>query len=255
MVGTLSVVVLGLASLRIATTTSTLAALCREVAGDRATVVAVAPGGACPGHFDVGAREAMEVAEADVFMYQGWEPWLLEATVLREADDPQMLRVEGPKDLMVPPAHVAATKAVAELLAGVDPDASASYRARALDYCATIENEAARILERCREAATETLQTICSSWQEPLLQWMGYHVVATFGPPDQATVAGVAGLARQAQEVDLVVDNLQSGPPAGAALARDVGARHVVLTNFVLEGGYLDALQSNVAALLDAAGH
>jgi zinc transport system substrate-binding protein len=251
MLSAVSFVLLALTTLRVATTTSTLAVLCREVAGTRATVEAITPGGSCPGHFDLGAMEALKVAEADVFLYQGWEPWLSKAIELRGADDPRMLQVEGPKDLMVPPAHVAAARAVAEVLAGVDPDGAEGYRRKALHYCARVDSQAAQILARCRQAATDTVQVICSSWQQPFLLWMGYDVVGTFGPPDQATAAEVAGLARKANGIDLVVDNLQSGPPAGTALARDLGARHVLLTNFVLEGGYLDALHSNVAALLD----
>jgi hypothetical protein len=120
-------------------------------------------------------------------------------------------------------------------------------------YRTEVEHHAAAIRRRCEGASVDTVRVICSAWQEPFLTWMGYEVVATYGPPDQATAARAAALADVAKDIDVVVDNLQSGPPAGQALARDVGARHVVLTNFVLGSNYLEALEANVDTLLGEA--
>ncbi len=244
---------LTLLTLRIATTTTTLSALTQEVAGESTSVAAISPGGSCPGHFDLGAKDALDIVEADVFLYQGWEPWLPQARELRGDRDPRMLRVEGPKDLMVPPAHIAAVRSVAALLTEVDPAGADGYLKRAQTYCKLVEEEAASIRELCRQARTDTVRVLCSNWQRPLLDWMGYEIADTFGPPDEATAASIGRLARGGGEIDIVVDNLQSGPPVGGALAGDLGARHVVLTNFVLEDGYLGALRSNAAVLLDFA--
>jgi hypothetical protein len=53
-------------------------------------------------------------------------------------------------------------------------------------------------------------------------------------------------------KVRLVVDNRQSGPSVGVGVAREIGAGHVVLTNFPVGDSYLDALRSNVEALKQA---
>lgn len=58
------------------------------------------------------------------------------------------------------------------------------------------------------------------------------------------------------QGVALVVDNLQSGPDFGARLAYEVGAVHVVLTNFpgALPGTatHLEMLRYNADKLFEA---
>jgi zinc transport system substrate-binding protein len=236
--------------LRVVATTSTLAAICEVVAGEHARVITVNPGGACPGHFDLGAREALEIASSDLFLYQGWEPWLPKARQVIGPDNRRMVQVKGPKDLMVPPLHVLATKEVARTLSESDPQRAPAYADRALLYCERVEQGASRIRERCAEARVDTVRVVCSTWQEPFVRWMGYEIAATYGPPDEATAASVALLMRSAENVGIVVDNLQGGPAVGRTLATDLGARHVVLTNFVLQGNYFDALRSNAAAML-----
>jgi hypothetical protein len=52
--------------------------------------------------------------------------------------------------------------------------------------------------------------------------------------------------------VKLVVDNLQSGPDTGEPLAQGLGAKHVTLTNFPLQGSYRQSLLDNVTALARA---
>jgi zinc transport system substrate-binding protein len=53
--------------------------------------------------------------------------------------------------------------------------------------------------------------------------------------------------------VKIVVDNLQSGPDAGRSIAETIRAKHVVLTNFPSENGYLATLGKNAEAIIDAA--
>jgi hypothetical protein len=55
--------------------------------------------------------------------------------------------------------------------------------------------------------------------------------------------------------VKLVVDNLQSGPDTGEPLAQGLGAKHVTLTNFPLQGSYRQSLLDNATALARAVGN
>ena len=64
----------------------------------------------------------------------------------------------------------------------------------------------------------------------------------------QQTMEGLIKAGRL-HKVRLVVDNRQSGPSVGAGIAREIGAEHVVLTNFPMDASYLDALRSNVKTL------
>jgi len=62
--------------------------------------------------------------------------------------------------------------------------------------------------------------------------------------------------AGQAASIDLVVDNRQSGVQFGAKLAREVGAVHVVLSNFpgAMPGtaSVIELLRANAGAFLAA---
>jgi hypothetical protein len=58
--------------------------------------------------------------------------------------------------------------------------------------------------------------------------------VATFSPPEALSAGDITNLIETAQNksVALIVDNLQIDTEFGAGIASQVGAEHVVLTNF-----------------------
>ena len=85
----------------------------------------------------------------------------------------------------------------------------------------------------------ETLQAsnvkvICMSWLETFIESAGFNVVATYNPPETLSAGDITALLETAQTegVALVVDNLQIDVEFGAGIASQVGAEHVVLTNF-----------------------
>jgi len=71
-------------------------------------------------------------------------------------------------------------------------------------------------------------------WQVPFVAWLGFNITATFPPPEQMRPADIEILVAEGKEagVAIVIDNLQSGTEVGTELAREIGAEHVVLTNF-----------------------
>lgn len=95
---------------------------------------------------------------------------------------------------------------------------------------------------------------IASVQQAPLLEWLGFRVVATYGRPEEFSARELTRLARVAVDsgVGLVVDNLQSGPEAGKPLAEVLKVPQVTLTNFPGAEGYPQTLAANAAALVRA---
>lgn len=87
------------------------------------------------------------------------------------------------------------------------------------------------------QAATigaSNVKVICMGWLKPFIDSAGFTVVATFNPPETLSVGDIASLLEIAEqeEVALVVDNLQIDTEFGAGIAYQVGAEHLVLTNF-----------------------
>jgi ABC-type Zn uptake system ZnuABC Zn-binding protein ZnuA len=87
------------------------------------------------------------------------------------------------------------------------------------------------------QAATldaSNVKVICMGWLKTFIESAGFTVVATFNPPETLSASDITSLVETAQSegVALVVDNLQIDSEFGAEIASQVGAEHVVLTNF-----------------------
>jgi hypothetical protein len=87
------------------------------------------------------------------------------------------------------------------------------------------------------QAATidaSNVKVICMSWLQTFIESAGFTVVAPFNPPETLSAGDITSLIETAQNegVSLVVDNLQIDTEFGAGIASQVGAEHVVLTNF-----------------------
>jgi ABC-type Zn uptake system ZnuABC Zn-binding protein ZnuA len=150
---------------------------------------------------------------------------------------------------MVPDVHVEAIHSVRDLLTSARPDLEGYYRERALAYENSVLEEARLICGTLKQYGE--IPVICSELQSEFLTWAGFDVLETYGRAEGMSPRIMEQLikAGRLHKARLVVDNRQSGPSVGAGIAREIGADHVVLTNFPLDGSYLDALRSNVEAL------
>jgi hypothetical protein len=128
-------------------------------------------------------------------------------------------------------------------------DHADSIRAAAQRYETQIDS-AAQVV-RSLFTGKELPAVIASDKQAPFLSWLGFRVVAAYGNADDFSAHELTRLARVALDssVQLVVDNLQSGPDAGLGLAQAAQAEHVTLTNFPLKGNYPETLLGNAQTL------
>jgi zinc transport system substrate-binding protein len=236
------------AGITVVTSTTMIEAVVKEIGGTTVTVEALVPGGMCPGHFDIKPKQMQKIEQSDLFLYHGWEHWLPKVTQTT-GPGTQKAGIDISGEWMVPDVHVQAIHSVRDLLISVRPEREGYYRERALAYENAVLNEARTIcgdLQPYRETPV-----ICSELQSEFLTWAGFDVLETYGRAEGISPRTMEDLitAGRLHGVRLVVDNMQSGPSIGAGIAREIGAEHVVLTNFPLGGSYLDALRSNVAAL------
>jgi len=72
------------------------------------------------------------------------------------------------------------------------------------------------------------------NWLRTFVESIGFQVVATYNPPETLSAGDITTLINTAQSegVALIVDNLQIDVEFGKGIATEVGAEHVVLTNF-----------------------
>lgn len=240
--------------LRVVASTTVISSVVEAVGGDRVEVTTVAPAGLCPGHVDIPPSAIVAADQARLLLNQGWEPWFpkLEQAV----NNPKLAKVtlKTPGNWMVPPVYRQGIVEVTELLAQHDSANAKAYRARANTASTRVDSAAAEVNRMFQGRPLPVV--IAADKQVPFLRWLGFRVVAVYGRPEDFTAQELSRLAQVGVDssVGLVVDNLQSGPDTGQELARALGAAHVNLTNFPLEGDYVKSLVDNAALLASASG-
>jgi ABC-type Zn uptake system ZnuABC Zn-binding protein ZnuA len=236
-------------TIKITTTTSLLGSIVREIGKERVNVVTIVPAGMCPGHFDVTAENIKDLSDSRVLLNHGWEVWI--DKLLAAVDNKPVLStidVEG--NLMVPDIQKKATAFVTTLLCSLDRAHQDYYRKNYATYTSIIDSLATVI--KTRVESVQGAKIVGSDQQVEFLEWLGLDVVMTYGRAEELTPKLLSDIISQANkdQVQLVVDNLQSGPDIGLTIAEEINARHINLSNFPLHGSYPDALMENFNSLM-----
>jgi len=222
----------------------------------------MAPAGTCPGHSDLRPSDIENLARSKVLLLHEWQE---EMTNVRSAvsaaglDEGRVKVIRVPGNWMAPPVHARAVEAVARALAEVDPSEGSIYLERAAQRSESVKASGQELKGRLERANVAEIKVLCNEKQAGFIEWASFDIVATFGRPENMSVAEVERLVRQARETGaaLVIDNLQSGESQiSKTLARDSASIQVVLSNFpgALEDTetWEKAVEKNVDLLLNA---
>ncbi len=239
------------AKLTVVTTTTMIKTIVQSIGGERVAVTAVVPGGMCPGHFDIKPKQVETISRADLFLYHGWEKWVKDLTRI-EPDKHTLIAVNVEGNWLVPDVHLEAIDVVTGILSEFDPEGAQKYRDNATAYGDRVAAEAQSLCERFSRYRGTTI--ICSELQAEFLSWLGFDIVGTYGRQEELTPKAIANLIDRGKKsgVTLVIDNLQSGGEIGKGIAEEIGAGHVTLSNFPVDGTYLDTLRKNAHKLENA---
>jgi zinc transport system substrate-binding protein len=250
--------------LKVVTSISLIAQIVERIGGDKIDVVNIIPPAQCPGHFDVKPSDIQKLADADLFLLGGWQGEMFSQELIASANNPDLtvISLDIPSNpqsnWMVPSVQQEATDGVAAALSQVDAANSGAYQASAEEYKNTIEIKEAEIQGRLAGQNLANVSVICSGMQAAFLNWVGLNVVTFYGRPDSLTPQVVKELVDtgEAQNVTLIIDNLQSGQDAGAGLAEALGCSRIILSNF--PGGFDNtetweqAIDENITRILEA---
>ncbi|MCX6842473.1 MAG: metal ABC transporter substrate-binding protein [candidate division WOR-3 bacterium] len=232
--------------------TTLISTIIQSVGGDRFEVTTIAPAGLCPGHFDLKPSDITAANQAKLLLNHGWEGWFprLEKAVWTTDQRRVTLTTQG--NWMIPDLQKRAAAEITVLLMELDSTRADTYRLALGRYQTDVDSAAAAALAMLDGKALPAV--IATEQQAPFVAWLGLRVVATYGRAEDFTAQEMTRLARVAIDsgVKLIVDNLQSGPDAGAPLAEALKVKHVTLTNFPMEGSYSRSLLDNTAALARA---
>ncbi len=213
-----------------------------------------------PGNFDVKPGDIQIVASASVFLLHGWPGEGYADKLIASANNPNLVVVKANVDgnWMIPPVQATATDRVAEILSQIDSNNTSTYQKAAAEYKQRIQTKEAEIKAKLAEANISQVNAIASVRQADFLQWAGVNVVATYASPDALTPQAVKALVDKGKQVKVavVVNNLQDSKDAGKAIAEELDAKNLNLSNF--PGGlentetWEKAIDRNVELLLAA---
>jgi zinc transport system substrate-binding protein len=250
----------GTGRLKVMTSTSLMEYIVQQVGGDHVEVINLVPPNQHPGNFDVKPGDIQNLAGANLFLLHGWPGEGYADKLIASANNPNLTVVRANIDgnWMIPSVQAAATDKVAGVLGEVDSKNAADYQKAADAYKQRIQSEEADIRARLSAAGVSSVAVIASMRQADFLEWAGFQVAGTFGTVQALTPQLVQELIDKgkAAGVTLVVNNLQDGKDAGQAIAQELGAKNLNLSNF--PGGFdgtetwEKAIEYNVDLLLKA---
>jgi len=234
----------------------------QDVADDKVEPHTLIPPGVCPGHYDVKPSDIVALANSKaLFIHDYQENFQNIAGLIEAAENPDLIimviNVTG--NWMTPPVQAEAVDKIAQALGEIDPENAAYYQEKAAKRAQAILAKGEEVEDRLLEAELEEVKVICADMQAGFVEWAGFNITATYGRPEDLSVADVEQLVTEAKEagVALVIDNLQSGATAASeTMAQDIGAIQVTISNF--PGGFENtetwekAIDKNVDLLLEA---
>jgi len=212
-------------------TTSAVGSVVRAYLGASVDIVVLVQPGLCPADFDMKPSDVYAVSHAAILFKQSipGEFWL--PSLLAAAGNPNLTQVVIPGDYTTPQGARNYIEWVGGNLSRI---LALDLTAQTAAMVADVEAVYTWIAAQAQALQAASMKVICMQWLRPFIASMGYQVVATYNPPETLSAGDIAALLSTAasEKVNLIVDNLQIDVEFGGGIAAQVGAQHVVLTNF-----------------------
>ena len=215
----------------VVSTHAVLGEFAQIIVGDAVEVVTIIPSGFCPAQYDLSPKDLAAVIDASLILYSGFEPWI---ETLANAAGSGAVVTQLPGEWNTPGFAIEKVEVIRDLLVERFPDSADGFAANAGAYIEALRSLEDALQERAESAGVSGIPVVCMEWQRDFVSWLGFDVAVTYGIPGTLSLRDLVDLAAEGTEAgaELVIDNLQSGVDFGAKLAREIGAVHVVLSNF-----------------------
>jgi ABC-type Zn uptake system ZnuABC Zn-binding protein ZnuA len=212
-------------------TTNAVGSVVEEFVGDTAAVLVLVQPGLCPADFDMKPGYVDAVSKAQILFKQDipGEFWLDALLVASGNEDLAVIAIPGVYNTPVGTKnYIRGVGGNLSKILGLDLNAKISQMLSDVDSVSSLMANQASTLE------ATNIKVICMGWLKTFIESAGFTVVATFNPPETLSAGDITTLIETAQseKVALIVDNLQIDTEFGAGIASQVGAEHVILTNF-----------------------
>jgi len=228
--------------------TTLISSIVKEIGKDKVSVIVIIPSGICPGHFDLPVGIIKHLHDSKIFFYHGWEKWLDKILSNMQTETLKMIKLKTSNSWMVPEINKFAAREIKDYFCEIDVENIMYYEKNLANYIKKVDNISKKIKKDF--AKYSGTKVISSVMQKEFLEWIGLEVVKTYGRIEDLNVKDVKELVDVAKKynVKIVIDNLQSGSNSAKNIAKDINAKHIVLSNFP-EDSYFDTLEKNIKKL------
>ena len=244
---------------RIATATSYLEAVTRDLLGEELPLIRLAEPGTCPGHFDIRPSQVQELRRSRALLRFDFQNSLDAKIAGNGTNGPAIVLIALRSGMCLPASYLSACRQAAEQLTTRGLLSGTHAAARLETIADRLERLSREATNRVARARLSGVRVIASAHQRDFCEWLGLEVVADFRAADSASIGEIEAAidAGELWEVKFVIANLPEGRRTADALADRLDAQVVVFENFpAVRGGRIsfDAMvEANVSALLQAA--
>jgi hypothetical protein len=212
-------------------TTSAIGSVVTTYLGDSVDLVVLVQPGLCPADFDMKPSDVYAVSNAQILFKQNiqGEFWL--QSLLEAAGNTNLTQVAIPGDYNT----LQGAKNYIQWVGGnLSQLLHLNLDAKTAAMLADVDEAYTWMASQGQALHVSSMKVICMKWLKPFMESVGFQVVATYNPPETLSAGDITTLVNTAlsEQVVLIVDNLQIDVEFGGSIATQVGAEHVVLTNF-----------------------
>lgn len=245
--------------LNIVCTNSVLADFTNNLIKENISIEYLMPSGVCPAFYDCPPSDVSKVVTADILISFGdpvKEPWL--ADLLTYNEDLSIIECKDLGEWNIPSGAIEHVNCIKNGLVNITIELNDTINQNSENYILEINEKSDELLDKIKDNNLTNTKIIAMLWQKDFLEWLGFDVVYSYGPPQSLSTQDELDIINAAteNEVYAVIDNLQSGTDFGAEVSSKSGASHVIFTNFpgAIPGTdtYLEMIEYNTDKLIEA---
>jgi hypothetical protein len=237
-------------------TNTYLASAVYDVSGRVLNVFSLAQPGMCPGHFDMSPEQLRRLLGSHLLLHFDFQSGI--ADQLERWDRP-IVPVQGRAGMCIPQTYLDTCREIIPHLAEQTSLAVVDYAARLKSLETRLERTTSHIRGHMEQHHLSGAKVLCSYHQADFARWLGLEVVQTFRGIDSSDPGSIEACMRIGRELQVafVIANLQEGTELARRMAREIGSRLVVFSNFPNTSAYPEhafeqLIMANVDQLIQA---
>jgi len=219
---------------KIVVTTTLISAVVNDIGKEKVKVETLIPPGQCPGHFDIKISHLKSLEKTGILFAHGYENYLDKLRKVIKNPDFKIYLIKEDMNWLIPEMQLRANQEITGILSSLFPEEKKYFHQNLLKSEKQIKLLDKEIKEKIKQHQLKGKKVICDKYLKDLLSYLEFNIVETYGRKEELTPLKISSLIRKGREekVELIVDNMQSGPDTGKSLADDLKIPHIVFSNY-----------------------